>query len=93
MFIEDMLFCMKRIKTKWKPATENGIAVKMNYKIKINFISDHFDMTKLKTMRKILLLFLFFVSFFKAQETIPFNHNNDLFYKGGFVNFIKKHIR
>ncbi len=43
MFIEDMLFCMKRIKTKWKPATENGIAVKTNYKIKINFISDHFD--------------------------------------------------
>jgi hypothetical protein len=47
-------------------------------------------MTKLKTMRKILLLFLFFVSFFKAQETIPFNHNNDLFYKGGFVNFYKE---
>lgn len=43
MFIEDMLFCKKRIKTKWKPATENGIAVKTNYKIKINFISDHFD--------------------------------------------------
>ena len=43
MFIEDMFFCMKRIKTKWKPATENGIAVKTNYKIKINFISDHFD--------------------------------------------------
>ena len=43
MFIEDMLFCMKKIKTKWKPALANGVAVKTNYKIKINFISDHFD--------------------------------------------------
>lgn len=43
MFIEDMLFCMKKIKTKWKPPVANGVAVKTNYKIKINFISDHFD--------------------------------------------------
>lgn len=43
MFIEDMVFCVKRIKTNWKPATENGVPVKTNYKIKINFISDHFD--------------------------------------------------
>ena len=43
MFIEDMLFCMEKIKTKWKPALANGVAVKTNYKIKINFISDHFD--------------------------------------------------
>lgn len=47
-------------------------------------------MIKLKLMRKISLLFLFFVSFFKAQETIPFYSNNDLFYKGGFVNFYKE---
>ena len=43
MFIEDMLFCMKKIKIKWKPAVANGVAVKTNYKIKINFVSDHFD--------------------------------------------------
>lgn len=43
MFIEDMVFCVKRIKTNWKPAIQNGVPVKTNYKIKINFISDHFD--------------------------------------------------
>lgn len=43
MFIDDMLFCMKRVKTKWKPATENGVPVKSTYNLKINFITDHFD--------------------------------------------------
>ena len=43
MFIDDMLFCMKRVKTKWKPATENGVPVKSIYNLKINFITDHFD--------------------------------------------------
>ena len=40
-------------------------------------------------MRTITFIFLFFISFFKAQESIPF-YNNDLFYKGGFVNFYKE---
>lgn len=43
LFIEDMLFCMKKIKTKWTPATENGVPVKSKYTIKINFVTDHFD--------------------------------------------------
>lgn len=43
LFIEDMLFCMKKIKTKWAPATENGVPVKSRYTIKINFVTDHFD--------------------------------------------------
>lgn len=43
MFIDDMLFCMRKVKTKWKPAIENGVPVKSRYSLKINFISDHFD--------------------------------------------------
>lgn len=46
-------------------------------------------MINLKPMRKILLFFLFFTAFFKAQESIPYVEN-DLLYKGGFVNFYKE---
>lgn len=34
---------MKRVKTKWNPALENGVPVKSTYNLKINFITDHFD--------------------------------------------------
>ena len=44
-------------------------------------------------MRTITFIFIFFISFGKAQESIPFFYNNDLFYKGGFVNFYKEHIK
>ena len=44
---------------------------------------------KITTMRKILLFSLFFTKLLNAQESIPF-YNNDLFYKGGFVNFYKE---
>lgn len=42
-FQKDMEFAMKRIKKKWKPATQNGIPVKSNYIVKINFTTDHAD--------------------------------------------------
>lgn len=41
LFIDDMLFCMRKVKTKWKPAIENGVPVKSRYSLKINFITDH----------------------------------------------------
>lgn len=40
-------------------------------------------------MRTITFIFLFFTSFIKAQESVPFV-GNDLLYKGGFVNFYKE---
>lgn len=43
MFIEDMEFAIKRVKKKWKPATQNGKPVVSKKVIKINFTSDHFD--------------------------------------------------
>ena len=43
LFIEDMLFCMKKIKTKWIPATQDGKSVESKYSLKINFITDHLD--------------------------------------------------
>lgn len=43
MFIEDMLFAMKKVKGKWKPAQRNGKPIESNYIMSINFISDHFD--------------------------------------------------
>ncbi|MBU4538963.1 MAG: energy transducer TonB [Weeksellaceae bacterium] len=43
MFIDDMLFAMKRVKTKWKPAMRDNKPVESKYVLKINFISDHFD--------------------------------------------------
>lgn len=43
MFSDDMTFAVKKIKTKWKPAQKDGIPIKSNYIIKINFTSDHFD--------------------------------------------------
>ncbi len=39
--------------------------------------------------RKLLFLFLFVTYFINAQESIPFVEN-DLLYKGGFVNFYKE---
>jgi hypothetical protein len=43
MFIEDMMFAMKKIKTKWKPALQNGQPVESKYILSVDFTSDHFD--------------------------------------------------
>lgn len=43
LFIEDMMFAMKRIKTRWKPASKNGQPVESKYILSVNFTSDHFD--------------------------------------------------
>lgn len=43
MFIDDMLFAMKKVKGKWKPAQRDGKPIESNYILSINFISDHFD--------------------------------------------------
>lgn len=43
MFIDDMMFAMKKIKTKWKPALQNEKPVESNYILSVNFTSDHFD--------------------------------------------------
>ena len=43
MFIEDMMFAMKKIKTKWKPALQNNQPVESKYILSVNFTSDHFD--------------------------------------------------
>lgn len=43
MFIDDMLFAMKKVKAKWKPAQQNGTPIESNYILSINFTSDHFD--------------------------------------------------
>ncbi len=43
MFIEDMQFAMKKVKKKWKPAFNNGLAVVSKKVIRINFTTDHFD--------------------------------------------------
>lgn len=43
MFIDDMQFSMKKVKTKWKPALKDNVPTKSNYILKINFTSDHFD--------------------------------------------------
>ena len=41
-FRKDMEFAIKRIKKKWKPATENGVPVKSTKIFKINFTTDYF---------------------------------------------------
>lgn len=43
MFIDDMMFAMKKIKTKWKPALQNDQPVESRYILSVNFITDHFD--------------------------------------------------
>ena len=43
MFIDDMLFAIKKVKNKWKPALKDGVPVISKKMIKINFTSDHFD--------------------------------------------------
>lgn len=43
MFIEDMMFAMKKIKTKCKPALQNEKPVESKYILSFNFITDHFD--------------------------------------------------
>ncbi|TXF75901.1 energy transducer TonB [Chryseobacterium sp.] len=43
MFIEDMMFAVKRIKKKWKPASRNGQPVESKYVLNVTFTSDHFD--------------------------------------------------
>ena len=43
MFIEDMMFAMKKIKTKWKPALQNNQPVESKYILSVNFTTDHFD--------------------------------------------------
>lgn len=41
LFIDDMLFCMRKVKTKWISATKDRMPITSNYTIKINFITDH----------------------------------------------------
>lgn len=43
MFIDDMMFAVKRIKKKWKPASRNGQPVESKYVLNVTFTSDHFD--------------------------------------------------
>ncbi|MBW8358881.1 MAG: energy transducer TonB [Weeksellaceae bacterium] len=43
MFIEDMMFAVKRIKPKWTPALRDGNPVKSTHVLKVTFTSDHFD--------------------------------------------------
>lgn len=43
MFLDDMTFAAKRVKTKWKPAAQNGIPVESDRIVLINFITDHYD--------------------------------------------------
>ena len=43
LFIEDMMFAMKKIKTKWKPALQNNKPIESKYILNVNFTSDHFD--------------------------------------------------
>lgn len=43
MFIDDMLFAIKKVKGKWKPAQRDGKPIESNYILSINFTSDHFD--------------------------------------------------
>lgn len=43
LFRDDMQFAMRKVKTKWKPATKDGIPIKSRYILIINFTSDHFD--------------------------------------------------
>ena len=43
MFIEDMMFAMKKIKKRWNPALQNGQPVESKYILSINFTSDHYD--------------------------------------------------
>jgi len=42
-FLQDMNFALKRIKKKWKPATENGIPKKSTFAFEINFTTDYAD--------------------------------------------------
>ena len=43
MFIDDMMFAMRKIKTRWKPALQNDKPVESQYILSVNFTSDHFD--------------------------------------------------
>ena len=43
MFIDDMQFAMKRVKTRWIPAKKNDVPIESKYVLKINFTTDHFD--------------------------------------------------
>lgn len=42
-FKQDMEFAMRRIKKKWKPATQNSVPIESNYIFEINFTTNHSD--------------------------------------------------
>jgi hypothetical protein len=43
MFIDDMKYAVKKVKGKWSPATQNGVAVDSKFVMKVNFSHDVYD--------------------------------------------------
>ncbi|MCS3867651.1 hypothetical protein J3D55_000567 [Chryseobacterium ginsenosidimutans] len=43
MFIDDIKYAAKKVKGKWSPATQNGVAVDSKFVMKVNFSHDVYD--------------------------------------------------